>query len=149
MSRKCPDCRAQYDNEEDSCERRFEALLALDHSREEPWGSRHAIAFAVYALQHPRAFEVATLDRCWAILYRVYVKGDEALKVARALTGDQLTAGRDWDVPPRPEVSTPAPRITIKDLGHFPAAEYSAMLDAWAQATVAWLNSVNERNRRA
>ena len=50
---------------------RFELLLALDHSRAEPWGSRHGQAFAAFALQHP-VRHAASLDVAWELLYRVY-----------------------------------------------------------------------------
>lgn len=53
---RCADCGAAWRDGEDSCAARFDRLLALDHSRREPWGSRHGIAFAVYALQHLTQF---------------------------------------------------------------------------------------------
>src|ERR1051326_7998235 len=50
---RCVECGAEYESDEDSCVARFDRLLALDHSRQEPWGSRHGQAFAAFALQHP------------------------------------------------------------------------------------------------
>jgi hypothetical protein len=47
----CPECGATYSEEGDSCAARFDQLLALDHSRREPWGSRHGQAYAAFALQ--------------------------------------------------------------------------------------------------
>jgi len=35
----CPQCGAIYQQTEDSCAERFPALLALDNSRQEPWGA--------------------------------------------------------------------------------------------------------------
>jgi len=71
---QCPECGATYSEEGDSCAARFDQLLALDHSRREPWGSRHGQAFAAFALQHPVIHE-ASLDRGWAALWRIYVAG--------------------------------------------------------------------------
>jgi catechol 2,3-dioxygenase-like lactoylglutathione lyase family enzyme len=45
-------------------------LLALDHSRQEPWGSRHGVAFAAFALQHPARY-ATSLDPAWATLHRM------------------------------------------------------------------------------
>ncbi len=67
---RCPECGAAYQAAGDSCGARFDALLALDHARREPWGSRHGLAFAAFALQHPAA-HAASLDRAWAALHRV------------------------------------------------------------------------------
>jgi hypothetical protein len=55
-------------------------LLALDHSRREPWGSRHGQAFAAFALQHPR-MHVTSLDTAWAALYRIFIHGEDAAHV--------------------------------------------------------------------
>jgi hypothetical protein len=113
-------------------------LLALDHSRREPWGSRHGLAFAVYALQHPLRFTEETLDQTWRILHRVYVAGDEPARVLGALAGRAPSVSANWDVPPRPPNPAGHPTITIADLGQFEPAEYAALLDAWCRATVAW-----------
>jgi Family of unknown function (DUF5946) len=113
-------------------------LLALDHSRREPWGSRHGLAFAAYALQHPGRFTAGTLDQSWRILHRVYVAGDEPRRVLRALAGRAPSESTTWDVPPRPSLPAGGPTITIADLGDFDAAEYAALLDAWCRATMAW-----------
>jgi hypothetical protein len=139
MPSQCKDCGARYPGEQDSCVRRFDNLLALDHSRLEPWASRHGLAFAVYALQHPSAFPSAVLNQAWRILYRVYVAGDNASRVLHALAGRPPAISAAWDVPPRPERATSYPKITIVDLGDFPAEQYPAMLDSWCEATVTWL----------
>src|SRR5205823_8749822 len=59
---QCAECGAMYIDEFDSCAARFETLLAVDHSRREPWGSRHGQAFAAFALQHPNTCS-SSLDR--------------------------------------------------------------------------------------
>jgi hypothetical protein len=73
LGSQCPECGAMYSEERDSCAARFEELLALDHSRREPWGSRHGQAFAAFALQHP-VTRAASLDRAWAALWRITIR---------------------------------------------------------------------------
>lgn len=134
----CAECGATYDIPGDSCATRFDTLLALDHSRQQPWGSRHGLAFAAYALQHPGLSTPETLDRAWRILHRVYIDGDEPAAVLRALAGRSASASTSWDVPARPSAPTGWPAVTIADLGEFGAGEYPKLLDAWCRATVAW-----------
>lgn len=136
---QCPDCGAQYDSSEESCALRFDQLLALDHSRRDPWGLRHGLAFSVYALQHPSSFPPATLDRAWLVLYRVYVAGDSAIRLFKALSGRSLQVASDWEAPARPAMPAGCPAMTIADLGDFEAETYPAQLDSWALATVRWL----------
>src|SRR4051794_16379501 len=94
----CPECGARYETAEDNCQRRFDALLALDHSRTEPWGSRHAVAFSVLALQHPDRFPTDVAERSWVTLYSVYAQGNDYLRVTAAVRrmGRQKL---DWDIP--------------------------------------------------
>jgi hypothetical protein len=47
--RSCPECGAPYPNDAVTCEARFHAPLALDHSRQEP-GQPPRQAFAAFAL---------------------------------------------------------------------------------------------------
>jgi hypothetical protein len=131
----CPQCGAPLDDGR-TCEDRFAALLALDHSREEPWGSRHGLAFATFALQHPASYDAATLDRAWVALYRVYVRGDDAPRLFHAMAGRRIDTTA-WDAPPRPRVRSRMLSVTIVDLRGFDADRYAADVDAWARATVA------------
>jgi hypothetical protein len=134
----CPECGARYAGEGDGCMVRFELLLALDHSRLEPWGSRHGQAFAVFALQHPSAYP-ASLDAAWDSLYRIYVAGEAAGHVFRAAVQRAGRLPLDGAVPPRPARCAGQPSITIADLGDFAADSYAADLDAWCRATLtAW-----------
>jgi len=137
MIRSCPECGAHYSSETDTCETRFHALLALDHSRQEPWGSRHGQAFAAYALQHPSAFP-ASLDAAWSALYRIYCFGELAADVfASVREGRAMNANSR--VPVRRSQPVAQPRVTIIDLGDFAASTYASRLDAWCRATlVAW-----------
>ena len=135
--RSCPECGAQYSSETDTCETRFHALLALDHSRQEPWGSRHGQAFAAYALQHPSAFP-ASLDAAWSALYRIY-RFDETAADVFASVREGRAINANSRVPARPREATAHPRVTIVDLGDFAASTYATELDAWCRATlVAW-----------
>lgn len=134
----CAQCGATYERDDDSCAERFSALLALDHSQQEPWGSRHGSAFGAYTLQHPAGVTREALERSWAMLYRIHVAGDDARYVARTLR--QANAGKppNWKVPPLPaEAGTPHQyRVTIADLGDFGAESYASRLDDWCRATL-------------
>ena len=132
----CADCGARYAKAEDTCVARFDALLALDHSREEPWGSRHGQAFAAFALQHPGRY-ASSLDRAWATLYRIYVTHQLPHRVFAALVALRGAIPADWNVPVRPERPATAPAVTILDLADFAAQTYPARLDDWCRATLA------------
>jgi Family of unknown function (DUF5946) len=121
----------------DTCSARFDALLALDHSRTEPWGSRHGLAFSAFALHHPDRFPPDVPERAWILLYSVYALGHDYQRATAALR----RLGRrhpDWDVPPLPNRPlTPSFDITIADLGSFSAESYSNHLDGWCKAALA------------
>lgn len=133
----CPECGGRHDDPADSCAARFGALLALDHSRREPWGSRHAIAFACYTLQHPASASHEALERCWLLLHRVVIEGDDPVRLAAALRKNPPARLEAWGVPPLPLSPSPGGPfpVTIGDLGEFDAASYPASLTAWAAAT--------------
>lgn len=127
----CPDCGAPTSSGE-SCADRFSRLLALDHSRQEPWGSRHGLAFAAYTLQHPSTQAPEVLRRSWTMLCRVYLAGDDRDAVARGMR--RVGGGHViWDVPAPPPTweSGRGFPVTIADLGDFDAASYASRLDAW------------------
>lgn len=133
----CPACGATYLAPDDSCGVRLDALLALDHSRTEPWGSRHGLAFAAFSLQHPSSVQPAVALRAFDTLDRVYRLGEPVSHVLKdmraAATGAPTTAVMRPALPPR--VTPPA--MTIADLGDFAADTYAANLDAWCLATLA------------
>lgn len=134
----CSECGARYSSTAESCAARFEALLALDHSRSEPWGSRHGQAFAAFALQHPLRFP-DSLDLAWTALYRIYCLSDAPERVFAALRATRRRAPDDAAVPPRPQQPIALPTVTIANLGGFAAEPYPAQLDAWCRATLrAW-----------
>jgi len=134
---RCPECGATYSEKDDSCAARFEHLLALDHSRREPWGSRHGQAFAAFALQHP-VTHAASLDRAWAALWRIYVAGESPARVFGALVAHRgrVPPGEE-NIPVRPAARTTMPSVTIADLADFAVETYPRRLDAWCRATLA------------
>ena len=139
--RTCPECGAAYDHDADNCTARFEALLALDHSRTEPWGSRHGLAFSAFALQHPDRFPPDVPARAWIMLFSVYVQGNDYSRVTAALR----RLGREnpqWDIPPLPALRpTPPFAVTIADLGSFAAETYPGQLDRWCRSALdGWHN---------
>jgi hypothetical protein len=138
----CPACGAVYSSAGDNCASRFESLLALDHSRTEPWGSRHGLAVSAYALQHPDRFPPDVLERGWLMLFSIYVKGRDPAKIVSALR----RLGRrspDWDLPNLPAGNHPTHfTVTIADLGSFPAETYPVQPDLWCQSTLAAWQSI-------
>ena len=130
----CEDCGARFSDEGDSCAQRFELLLALDHSHQEPWGSRHGLAFAVFVLQHPGRYETATAARAYELLMRVFERGETLDYVIRDLRA-RGRGGADTDYHPPTRGAGPFP-VTIADLGEFAASEYAVDLDRWCRSTV-------------
>lgn len=134
----CADCGATYDAPGDSCQQRFDALLALDHSRREPWGSRHAIAFAVFAVQHPSLHTDATRVFALELLRRVFVDGEPLEQVVADFRSQQRSPRTLVSPSTVPAVRGPFP-VTIATLGEFAAERYAADLEHWARTTVAHL----------
>lgn len=128
-----------FADESQSCEEQFDKLLALDHSRVQPWGSRHGLAFSTFALQHPVDRTETQLTACWVMLYRVWMKGDNRAKLAAAMRERQNRPPAEWDVPPLPPVPPTGTRyaVTIADLGEFDADTYVRKLEEWGRATLA------------
>jgi hypothetical protein len=138
LEQRCPECGAVTDDTSESCASRFSALLALDHSRREPWGSRHGQAFAAFALQHPRAYP-RSLDAAWTALYRIYALREPPAHVFAELRSGARELTKSAAVPKRPSSPVSRPAVTIADLGDFEAHSYPAQLDVWCRATlVAW-----------
>jgi len=133
---RCPECGAAYIEPGDSCAARFDTLLALDHSRREPWGSRHGMAFAAYALQHP-ALHARSLNNAFAALVRIYVDREPRAEVFARLRSSRGALPAGWKVPTRPAGPVRAPSTTIADLGEFGAETYTTKLDDWCRAALA------------
>jgi len=138
ISQQCSECGAQYVSDSQSCLARFEELLALDHSRREPWGSRHGQAFAAFALQHPIRHR-SSLDAAWVALYRIYCRNESPSAVFTSIRHAGGRPDPNSDLPSRPLEPIASPRLTIVDLGDFAATTYAARLDEWCRATlIAW-----------
>ena len=134
----CADCGAEGKRgDPPSCNDRFEQLLALDHSRQPPWGRLHGLAFSCFALQHPSQHITSTLERAWLMLARIVLCGDDPAAVGEGLRkAHPRSAG--WSAPPFPgrAASTGRFAFTIVDLGDFNAASYTADAHRWARATL-------------
>ncbi|MBX7119425.1 MAG: hypothetical protein K1X31_10545 [Gemmatimonadaceae bacterium] len=132
----CADCGARYAHADDSCTVRFDTLLALDHSHREPWGSRHGLAFAVFALQHPSRYDARTQARSHELLSRVLVAQEPLDAVVRDFRARDRRTRR---APVALAAPAAAPRryaVTIADLDDFGADRYPADLDRWGRATL-------------
>lgn len=144
MKVPCPQCGAVFADPAQSCEARFDKLLALDHRRVQPWGSRHGLAFSAFAMQHPKGRTADQLTACWVMLYRVWIKGDNRARLAAAMRSRQNRPPAEWDVPPLPAVPAAGTRfaVTIAELGEFDAKDYPHRLEAWGRATLsAWMSA--------
>ena len=140
-SAPCPQCGGRVANGE-TCADRFAVLLALDHSRQQPWGTLHGVAFSVYTLQHSDGSTPAGLNRCWSFLQRVYTRGEDPVHVAaafRAIRTNDPVEKRDElpnsDAPPRRF------DVTISDMGDFELNLYQLKLNVWCIATMKAWNS--------
>ena len=108
---QCDDCGASWTAL--NCAELFDQILALDHSRRQPWGALHGEAVACYFLQHPHA---PRAPRVPAPLY-------DRLERFVALSPDRASMQ-----------SNP---VTIQDVavdGSFPAAGYRERVDRWARS---------------
>lgn len=133
----CPECGASFAADDDSCELRFQHLLALDHSRQAPWGPLHGLAFAAFALQHPGRYDDAVLERAWMLVQRVVRGGEDAFRVAQDMRLRPPDA-RAWEGAPFPGRSAPRRPfgVTIATLGEFPADRYSEQALTWGAAAI-------------
>ena len=142
MTNPCPQCGAVFADSASTCEEQFDKLLALDHSRVQPWGSRHGLAFSTFALQHPDGRTAAQLAACWVMLYRVWIEGDNRAKLAASMRSRQDLPPSEWGVPPLPAVPAALTRyaVTIADLDEFDSETYPEKLEDWGRATLAaWM----------
>jgi len=140
MDEPCPQCGAPSLGAPGACRRRFDELLALDHSRQEPWGSRHGLVFAAYALQHPADFPRGVLERSWLALTRIYVRGEAPARVFGALRSHPPNSASEWGVPPLPGVPSPhaPPQRTIADLAPAERDGYGERVDSWCRSALRW-----------
>jgi uncharacterized protein DUF5946 len=137
----CAECGAP------SCTELFHALLALDHSRQPPWGPLHSVSVACYQLQHSSQLPADRGAAAWTLL-RAYLDG--GLDEVTQLVGQARRANSHRVRGPLVRPGTPPPRetprtpfaVTIEDVavnGTFPAQDFAARVRSWATATTnAW-----------
>jgi len=148
--RRCPECGAPASPR--SCDDLFQELLALDHSRQAPWGPLHGIAVACFFLQHSSRLPAAARPLYWALLH-AYLRGGLAAAVPMAERARRLNSHRrggrapeagDYPgAPPFPGTGPPSDYATvIADVavdGSFPAAGHEDRVRSWAaDTTSAW-----------
>jgi hypothetical protein len=85
-----------------------------------------------------RSFERLALERCWTLLYRIWIAGDDPQYVARTLRQFDEGVKPQWMVAPLPaDAAKPRrPRITIADLELSNAGAYPSQLETWCRATL-------------
>lgn len=147
---RCPECGASVSPR--SCDDLFQELLALDHSRQAPWGPLHGIAVACFFLQHSSRQPEAARPLFWALLH-AYLRGGLAAAAPMTKRVRQLNSHRhggrapqagDYPgAPPFPDTESPRNYgTTIADValdGAFPAAGHEERVRSWAADTIsAW-----------
>ncbi len=146
---RCPECGAPA--RPHSCEDLFGAVLALDHSRREPWGPLHSVTVSCYLLQHPSRLPEAARARPWAVLH-TYLDGGlpavtrlaEGARRANSHCGRGVQPSEAFPGSPPPPLTTPptAFSVTVNDVAHdgtFPADGFPERVTAWAEAVIsAW-----------
>ncbi len=123
------------------CRERFDRLLALDHSREAPWGPLHGVAVACYRLGHPGALRrgepAALLGMLDAFLTGGAAGADRFARHRRRAVAHRGGPAPSDDAP----VAAPtAFGVSIDDVaagGDFPADGHTERVRAWAEATAA------------
>ncbi len=130
---------------ETPCEELFQQLLALDHSRQEPWGPLHGVAVACYRLQHPGSLSEGAHEFPLELL-RAHLEDGSAAShklTERARRGNSHRVHRERGV--RTSTTPEAPSgfgFTIAEVaadGGFPAEGHPERVRAWARATLtAW-----------
>ncbi|RCV47686.1 DUF5946 family protein [Marinitenerispora sediminis] len=144
----CPECHAP--SVPRSCEDLFQKLLALDHSRQPPWGPLHGVSVSCFLLQHHSRIPAAGAAAPWAILH-AYLEGGLDSVNRRTGRARRSNSHRGHDNAPVTTLGTAVPatnrpptrfRYTITDVaqdGGFPASGFPERVQAWAAATVdAW-----------
>ncbi|MFE0021144.1 DUF5946 family protein [Amycolatopsis sp. NPDC059021] len=134
------------------CDELFERLLALDHSRQAPWGPLHGVAVACFLLQHPSREPVSARPVRWALLH-AFLRGGQAEVAALTQRARRLNSHRSGGQSPRVDAFPGAPAFpdseppttfgtTIADVagdGDFPAEHYADSVRTWAADTIeAW-----------
>lgn len=147
---RCPECGGPVSPH--SCDDLFQELLALDHSRQAPWGPLHPVAMACFFLQHSSRVPAGNRSLYWALLHAYLREGlaatgpmaERVRKLNSHRRGGRAPRAGDYPgAPPFPQVEPPCDfATTIADVaadGRFPAAGHEERVRRWAADTVgAW-----------
>jgi hypothetical protein len=117
-----------------TCAELFDAPLALDLQRLQPWGRFHGLNVACYLLQHPSRTPASALDGHWHMLTLFLTEGLDAMNALQAgLVRANRHGARPWSAFDPPPARSVAATMTIEDTsldGTFPAAGHEQrMLD--------------------
>ena len=150
----CAECGAPMQPR--SCDDLFHTLLALDHSRQEPWGPLHGVSVSCFLLQHHS--RIPDDDAMPWALVRGYLEGgldeiEQLVENARRGNSHRLNAGpaRVAHAAASPRATAPPSHfaVTIEDValdGSFPAAGFAERVKDWSAATVDGWSRVRERD---
>lgn len=148
----CADCGALLGTR--TCADLFLDLLALDHSRQAPWGPLHAVVTAAFLLQHPSDPRASpTLQGFGLSLVHDYLRGGPvalaaATDRARAANSHRVAdgtptrraGGRPAQGTGAQPVAGPVELLTIHDVavdGTFPAAGHEERVRRWVRSIAA------------
>lgn len=136
----CAQCGAVSDT---PCEELFQRLLALDHSRQEPWGPLHGVAVACYRLQHPASLAEGTHAFPLELLRTHVADGAGASRklTERARRTNSHRVRRRENTTPAARADVPSGfAFTVAEVavdGSFPAGGHPERVRSWARATLA------------
>ena len=133
----CTECGFAGQAEFATCVEQWHALLALDHSRQAPWGPLHGVAFATWTLQHPHSSRADSVERAFGVLHSLFVEGVPHERLFRLLRDARGRPPEGWNPPALPMAAPKDFSLTIAHLGDMSAAGYEAKLWEWARSTFA------------
>ena len=124
-----------------TCAELFDALLALDLQRLQPWGRFHGLNVACYLLQHPSRTPDSALDGHWHMVTVFLADGLDAMNALQAgLVRANRHGARPWSAFDSPPARSAAATVTIEDTsldGTFPAVGYVQRMLDWARSVEA------------
>ncbi|MGY2065263.1 DUF5946 family protein [Blastococcus sp. SYSU DS0619] len=142
---ECGDCGADISSA--TCSELFLDLLAMDHSRQPPWGPLHGVVVAAFFLQHPSDPQASPSQQAFGLeLLHDYLRGGAprlagASKRARRDNSHRSSARRSPKSAPEVVVERPNDgrrfTTTLHDVavnGTFPAAGHEERVHAWARS---------------
>ncbi|GAA4424086.1 hypothetical protein GCM10023169_20470 [Georgenia halophila] len=138
----CAECGGS--NDLGICEDHFMTLLALDHSRVQPFGRFHGVNVACYFAQHPSRCKASALPAQRAIVAAFVNQGIEAVHAmqnaaVRRNSHSSRAAPSAVNDHCEGKVLLPPFAVAIENVsvdGTFPAGGYEDRMIEWAEATV-------------